>query len=73
MENYKLPLSQLTYLQKLDLLESLWDDLAGKEQIYQSPTWHQDVLRDREEALLEGKLSISDWEEAKARIRNKVS
>ena len=73
MEKFELPLSQLTFAQKLDLMESIWDDLYSGEQTIKSPTWHEEVLRDREEALKACKLSISDWEEAKDRIRKNVT
>jgi len=54
-------------------MESIWDDLYSSEQTIKSPAWHEEVLRDREEALKTGKLSISDWEEAKDRIRKNVT
>ena len=73
MEKFELPLSQLTLAQKLDLMEAIWDDLARDEKTLESPPWHEEVLRDREEALAAGKLSESDWEEAKLRIRKNVS
>ena len=73
MEKFELPLSQLTLAQKLDLMEAIWDDLARDEKNLESPSWHEEVLRDREEALAAGKLSESDWEEAKLRIRKNVS
>ena len=73
MERFELPLSQLTFAQKLDIMEALWDDLSKNEKAIESPAWHEDILKDREKALAAGKLSISDWEEAKDRIRKKVS
>ncbi len=73
MEKFELPLSELTLAQKLDLMESIWDDLAKDEKTLESPAWHEEVLKDREEALAADKLSVSDWEEAKDRIRKNVS
>ncbi len=73
MERVELPLSEFTYEQKLDLLETLWDDLVRDKKIYKSPSWHEDVLKDREEALQAGKVKFSDWEEAKERIKRNVS
>ena len=58
MEKVKLPLSELTYAQKLDLLETIWTDLAKDENRFESPDWHEAVLKDREEALAAGKLTI---------------
>ncbi len=73
MERYPIPLSQLTFNQKLDLMECIWDDLTKNEKGLESPAWHKIVLEDREKAFAAGKLSVSDWDEAKERIRKNVS
>jgi hypothetical protein len=63
MERVDLPLSKLTLAQKLELMEAIWDDLAKDEKTLESPYWHEQVLKDREEGLAEGKATISVWEE----------
>ena len=73
MERVELPLSKLTLAQKLDLMEAIWDDLARQEKSLESPHCHEEVLKDREKALATGKATVSDWEEAKDRIRRNVS
>ena len=73
MKRVDLPLSKLTLAQKLDLMEALWEDLAKNEKTLESPSWHEEVLRDREKALADGAAIVSDWEEAKERIRKNVS
>jgi len=73
MKKIDLPLSQFTQAQKLDLMESIWDDLTRDEKTLESPAWHEAVLKDREKALAEGKATASDWEEAKDRIKKNVS
>ena len=73
MERVELPLAELTLAQKLDLIETLWDDIIKDEKALESPSWHQDVLRDRQKALEAGKASVRNWEEAKERIRRNVS
>ena len=73
MKRVDLPLSHLTFSEKLDLLEAIWADLSREEQKLESPAWHKAVLEDREAALAAGKASVSDWEEAKERIRKNVS
>ena len=73
MERVELPLSKLTLAQKLDLMEAIWDDLAKHEESLESPDWHEEVLKERERALAGGKAIVSDWEEAKGRIRRNVS
>ncbi|MFA4837224.1 MAG: addiction module protein [Dehalococcoidia bacterium] len=73
MKRIDLPLSQLTLPQKLDLLEAIWADLSRDEDKLESPAWHEAVLKDREKAFKVGKVTVSDWGEAKERIRKKVS
>jgi len=73
MKRVDLSLSQLSFVQKLNLMEALWADLSRDEKKLKSPTWHETVLKDREEAFAAGKVTISDWEQAKTRIKKKVS
>ena len=69
MERVELPLSDYSYEQKLDLLETLWDDLARDDAVLKSPDWHEEILKDRGQAVSSGRVKVSDWEEAKERIR----
>jgi len=73
MKRVDLPVSQLSLAQKLDLMETLWADLTQDENKLKSPAWHETVLKDREEAFAAGKVTVSDWEQAKKRIKKKVS
>jgi hypothetical protein len=73
MERYELPLSKLSLAQKLDIMELIWDDLTKDETLYVSPKWHGDVLKHRESMAEKGTISVSDWNEAKERIRRNVS
>ena len=73
MERVDLPLAKMTLAQKLDLIETLWDDISKDEKALESPSWHAEVLQDRQKALETGKASARDWEEAKERIKRNVS
>ena len=73
MKIIDLPISKLSFAEKLELMETLWTDLTRDEKKFKSPAWHETVLKDREEAYVAGKIAISDWEQAKKRIRKKVS
>ena len=69
MERVDLPLAKLTLAQKLDLIETLWDDISRDERALESPARHEEVLSDRQKAMDSGKASVGEWEEAKARMR----
>jgi hypothetical protein len=73
MKKVALPLAELSFAQKLDLMETLWADLFRDEKKLKSPAWHEPVLMDREEAFASGKSTVSDWEQAKKRIKKKAS
>ncbi len=73
MKRVDVSLSQLSFVQKLNLMEALWADLSRDEKKLKSPAWHETVLKDREEAFRAGKVTVSDWEQAKTRIKKKVS
>jgi len=73
MNRFEFPITQLTFTQKLDLMETLWADMIGNEKKLDSPAWHEAVLNDREAALNAGKISASSWEAAKERIKKNVS
>ncbi len=73
MKRVDLSLTRLSFVQKLDLMETLWADLTRDETKFESPAWHETVLKDREEAFTAGKVTVTDWEQAKKRIKKKVS
>lgn len=73
VEKIKLPLSQFSMAQKIDLMEEIWSDITKDEKIFKSPAWHELVLKEREQALSQGKASVTEWEEAKERIRRNAT
>ena len=73
MKIVDLPISKLSFAEKLKLMETLWADLTRDEKKFKSPAWHETVLKDREGAYVAGKITVSDWEQAKKRVRKKVS
>ncbi len=72
MKRTDLSIARLSLSEKLQLMEQLWADLTRDEAKLKSPSWHDTVLNDREEAYAAGKITASDWEQAKKRIRKKA-
>ena len=68
-----LPLDKMTVAEKLRAMELLWADLSRNEAQFESPAWHEDVLRDREARVKAGKESFMDWETAKKQLRDKLT
>jgi len=65
-----LPLDQMTTAEKLRALEQIWEDLCRTPDEVPSPSWHADVLQDREKRVQEGSSRFVDWAEAKQKIRD---
>jgi putative addiction module component len=68
-----LPLHEMTLEEKLQAMEALWDDLSRSPETLESPSWHEDVLRERQQRTDSGEASFMDWEQAKAYIRSRAS
>jgi len=62
-------LEDLTTAEKISVMEYLWDDLCKHASEKLSPSWHGDVLSQREEAVTVGEAGFIDWEDAKKKIR----
>ncbi len=69
----KLPLNEMSVLEKLQLMEALWADLSRNAESLESPEWHRDILDERERRIASGEARFVDWEKAKADIRKSVS
>lgn len=65
-----LPLDQMTTAEKLRVMEDLWTDLTRSEQEFESPAWHERVLKEREDRLRAGEETPIDWEVAKSELRD---
>lgn len=72
MDITDIPISKLTFAQKLELMETIWDDITNDESKFESPIWHKEVLLDREEAADSGQAKFSEWKEAKERVKRKI-
>ena len=67
-----LPLDQMTIAEKLRVMESLWADLSRNEQELESPAWHEQVLKERDERVRSGDETFIDWETAKRQLRDRL-
>ena len=67
-----LNLNEMTAEEKMRAMELLWDDFCRNQPDFNSPTWHEDILKDREKRLKEGKDKFVDWDQAKKEIWDSV-
>ena len=68
-----LPLDRMTTAEKLQAMEDLWADLSRNEREFESPAWHEVVLKEREERLRAGEETPIDWEVARKRLRDTLT
>ena len=66
----KINLQDMTTEEKLQTMELLWDDICRNVPDLSSPSWHGDILREREKRAKEGKEKFLDWNKAKNEIRD---
>ena len=67
-----LPLDKMSVEEKIQAMESLWDDLCSKADGVSSPAWHEDVLAARDAMQKRGDEEFEDWDAAKRNIKNKI-
>jgi len=53
---------------KLQLIETLWDDIARREDELEVPQWQKDLLDEHERSVESGDARFLDWDEAKQQI-----
>lgn len=66
-----LPLDQMTTAEKLRAMEAIWADLTRQPDSFESPEWHGEVLRQREQRVAAGEETFIDWDEAKRQLRQR--
>ncbi len=69
----ELNIEKMSIEEKMRAMELLWDDLCRNQADIDSPPWHENVLRARENDLKEGKDKFLDWKQAKKDIWNSIS
>jgi hypothetical protein len=68
-----IPLDQMSVEEKLQAMESLWDDLRARAPDIASPDWHGEILGEREKAIERGDEQFEDWVTAKKNIKSRTS
>jgi hypothetical protein len=70
--NISLPLDKMSKLDKIAVMESLWEDLCREPESIPSPEWHKDILEAREREVSEGKAKFTSFDRSKKRIRDQI-
>lgn len=71
--NSQILLEEMTFTEKMGLMEALWSHLSRDKEGFTPPEWHGEVLKIRKERMESGDIGFTDWEVAKKEIRDRVS
>jgi hypothetical protein len=63
----KLPRSE-----KLQMMETLWEDLSHSEAELESPGWHRQALEETERRVISKSETLVAWADAKQQLRAQV-
>lgn len=60
---------QLSKLEKIKVMEFIWNELTLEEQEFSSPKWHEKALKETEERMSKGEEKVINWSDAKKLLR----
>ena len=67
-----LQLGEMSIADKLQAMETLWEDLSRSADEITVHAWHYEVLASREENLKGCREQFTDWGDAKEAIKNAI-
>lgn len=67
-----LDLGSMSTADKLRLMEDLWQNLSNDDSEIASPSWHGDVLAERDRLISSGEEQFIDWDFAKKQLRREI-
>ena len=59
-------IKKMSIIERLQIMEALWDSFLYEESEIESPEWHRDILEDRKRKIESGKAEFISFEELKA-------
>jgi Putative addiction module component len=66
-----LTIKQMSWAEKLQAMEELWESLSRDEDRLESPTWHADALEETRQNYAAGREQPLDWDVAKKVLRKR--
>ncbi len=62
----------MTVPDSIRLMEALWKDFSGGDEVAESPDWHADVLAERARRAESGQDTFIDWDAARRLLREEL-
>jgi len=66
-----LTIKQMSWAEKIQAMEELWESLSRDEDQLESPAWHADVLEETRQNYAAGREQPINWEVAKQELRKR--
>jgi hypothetical protein len=63
-------IKHLSKVEKLKVMEALWEELSMDEEDLESPAWHQEALQATEDRLSIDQEKVVNWQAAKKKLRD---
>ena len=70
-EKIRREINKLPLKERLELVETLWDDIAATNACIPLPVWQRQELDSRYQAYQQGDNSVYDWQSVHEELRNK--
>ena len=67
-----LALKDMTVVEKLRVMEAIWDELSRNADDVPSPDWHRELLSEREAAIARGEVKFEDWATARKKLEQDI-
>ena len=61
-------IKKMPILERMRLMEEIWDTLRDDSKDLDSPYWHEDILKERKEAYSSGKVKSYTIEEVRQKL-----
>jgi putative addiction module component (TIGR02574 family) len=72
MASYQMSeLHKLSVEDKMEVIQSLWDDIAEEQSIGEFPEAHKKILDERIQKLAEGGTNFKSWSEVQQKFENR--
>ena len=72
MANYQMSeLHKLSVEDKMEVIQSLWDDIAAEQSLGEFPEAHQIILEERIKKIAEGEAIYKPWSEVQQKFENR--
>jgi putative addiction module component (TIGR02574 family) len=59
-------IKKMSIIERIQIMEALWDSLLYDDSEIESPEWHRDILEDRKRKIENGSAEFISIEELKA-------